>query len=130
MNMEKILIVDNSANIRNFCNHILKVYSFESMTTENGLVAYEKLLSDEFSIIIIETSMTKLNYYELIEKIKKLKIETSIIVVSTKDEQKEILKGIEAGANIFIIKPTILDKFVNILRKLLEKRVCRYELYV
>lgn len=119
--MKKILIVDDSEMVRNFYSYILKVFSMESDTAENGLVAYEKILKNEFSIIITDINMPKMNGYELVEEIRKLEIKTPIIVVSTQDEQKEILKTMKAGANIFLIKPTEPDKFINTVKEILRK---------
>lgn len=119
--MKKILIVDDSEMVRNFYSYILKVFSFESDTAENGLIAYEKILEDDFSIIITDINMPKMNGYELIEEIRKLGIKTPIIAISTQDEQKGISKGIKAGANIFLIKPTEPDKFVNTVREILKE---------
>ncbi|AGX43026.1 response regulator [Clostridium saccharobutylicum] len=119
--MKKILIVDDSEMVRNFYSYILKVFSMESDTAENGLVAYEKILESEFSVIITDINMPKMNGYELVEEIRRLEIKTPIIVVSTQDEQKEILKSMKAGANIFLIKPTEPDKFIHTVKEILRK---------
>lgn len=119
--MKKILIVDDSEMVRNFYSYILKVFSMESDTAENGLVAYEKILESEFSIIITDINMPKMNGYELVEEIRRLEIKTPIIVVSTQDEQKEILKSMKAGADIFLIKPTEPDKFIHTVKEILRK---------
>lgn len=114
--MKKILIVDDSEMVRNFYSYILKVFSFESDTAEKWLSGlWKKILKNEFSIIITDINMPKMNGYELIEEIRKLGIKTPIIVVSTQDEQKEISKGMKAGADIFLIKPTEPDKFILIV---------------
>jgi two-component system, chemotaxis family, chemotaxis protein CheY len=122
--MKKILIVDDSEMVRNFYSYILKVFSFESDTAENGVVAYEKILNTEFSIILTDINMPKMNGYELIEKIRELEIKTPIIVISTQDEQKEILKGVSSGADVYLVKPTEPEKFIQTVKEILrEERV-------
>lgn len=119
--MKKILIVDDSEMVRNFYSYILKTFSFESDTAENGVIAYEKILNNEYSIIVTDINMPKMNGYVLIEKIRELKIKTPIILMSTQDEEKAILKATEAGADIYLVKPTEPENFIHAVKEILRK---------
>ena len=61
-------------------------------------------LNEEIALIILDVSLPDGNGFELYEKnIKKLNIPT--IFLTAKDEENDIIKGLELGAEDYITKP-------------------------
>lgn len=117
---KRVLIVDDSEMVRNFHCYILKILGFEADIAENGAVGLEKVLSNKYEVVITDINMPKMDGYEFIEKVREAHIDIPIIIVSTEDECKDIKKGIKAGCNAYLVKPTEPEELVNTVIKLIQ----------
>ena len=119
-NKNHILIVDDDDRIRN----LLKDYLFENnyivSTAGNSNQAKERLKYIKFDIIILDVMMPGQNGYELTKEIKK-QIKVPIILLTTKGEVENRIKGLELGADDYIGKPfepkELLLRIKNIVNK-------------
>lgn len=119
INPAKVLIVDDSEMVRNFHGYIIKMFGYQVQTAENGAVALEKLLGEEFQLVVTDINMPKMDGYELIEKMHENGINIPIIVVSTEDEYKPRM-GIEKDHNsIHIVKPTDPEMLIRTIKRFL-----------
>ncbi len=116
---KKILVVDDSEMVRNFHSYILKMFGYEVTTAENGAVALEKLLGEEFQLLLTDINMPKMDGYELIKNVQEQGIVIPIIIISTEDEYKSKLSGVEIGDGIHLVKPTDPEKLVKTIKRLL-----------
>jgi len=120
----KVLIVDDSEMIRNFHSYIIKNMGLEIISAIDGADALEKLYGSEepITICITDINMPNMDGYALIERLREdpQYEDMPIIIVSTEDEFLDKEKGFEAGANIYIVKPTEPEVLVENIRMLLE----------
>lgn len=116
---KKILVVDDSEMVRNFHCYIIKMFGYQVATAENGAIALEKLLTEEYQLLITDINMPKMDGYELIRNVLEQGISIPIIIISTEDEYKASLIGMDQGKGIHLIKPTDPEKLVKTIRKLL-----------
>lgn len=119
----KILIIDDSEMIRNFHCYILKTAGFEVITAIDGADALEKIYGSDQDIhlIVTDINMPNMDGYTFIERLREDEQyeDLPIIIVSTEDEMKDMERGYQAGANIYIVKPTEPDVLVENIRMLL-----------
>ena len=118
-NSKKVLVVDDSEMVRNFHSYIIKMFGYQVATAENGAVALEKLLSEEYHLLITDINMPKMDGYELIRNVSEQKITIPIIIISTEHEYKPSLIGMEQGKGIHLVKPTDPEMLVKTIRMLL-----------
>lgn len=120
----KVLIVDDSEMIRNFHSYIVKNIGLDVISAIDGADALEKLYGSEepITICITDVNMPNMDGYTLIERLRDdpQYEDMPIIIVSTEDEFQDKERGFEAGANIYIVKPTEPDVLVENIRMLLE----------
>ena len=122
---EKVIIVDDSEMIRNFHSYILKSIGLEIVTALDGADALEKIYSSDGELLICLTdiNMPNMDGYTLIERLREdpRYEDLPIIIVSTEDEMQDKQRGFEAGANLYIVKPTDPDQLIENIRMLLGK---------
>ncbi|HEY5584582.1 MAG TPA: response regulator [Ruminiclostridium sp.] len=116
---KRILVVDDSEMVRNFHSYIIKMFGYEVTTAENGVIALEKLLSDEYHLLVTDINMPKMDGYELIKNVQEQGIAIPIIIISTEDEYKSRLPGVSPENRIQIVKPTDPEKLVKTIKMLL-----------
>jgi two-component system, chemotaxis family, chemotaxis protein CheY len=120
---KSVLIVDDSAVIRNSLCFLLENEGFEVQTAANGVEGLEKAQTQQFDTIIADINMPKMHGYDLIREIRKKDTykDVPIIIITTEEEASDKKKGFEAGANLFLIKPTEPKKMVKYVKMFLNQ---------
>jgi len=121
--MKKVLICDDSEMVRNFHYYILKTAGFEVISAIDGADGLEKLwLNRDIGLVITDINMPNMDGYSMIEKIRMEEEfeDIPIIIISTEDQLKDKQKGYDAGANIYIVKPTAPEQLVESVKLLME----------
>ncbi|WP_457574498.1 response regulator [Desulfolithobacter sp.] len=105
--MARVLIVDDSHIVLNLHSYIFKEAGFECAVAENGYLALEMLNREHFDLLVTDINMPKMDGYELTRRIRKLPgyQKLPIMIISTEEEAKDRMKGLQAGANIYVVKP-------------------------
>ena len=103
----KILIVDDEEVIRKFLKIHLAKLNYEVKEAVDGEQAIEQLGEENFDLLICDILMPKKNGWEVIKEVKsnpKTK-NIPVIVLTSKNEDSDMFKGYDLGANYFMTKP-------------------------
>lgn len=100
----KLLIVDDEALIRDVIKEYAFLEGYSVMESVDGLDAIEKVEKYDFDIIIMDIMMPKLDGYQAIKEIKKIK-NIPVIILSARQEEYDKLLGFEIGIDDYITKP-------------------------
>src|SRR3989304_2076023 len=96
---QRILVVDDEDIIRESLSFVLKKEGYFVEEAENGKVAYNKLLQESFDLVITDLEMPQMKGTQLIEEIKKLNIQSSIIVVTAFGSLDTAITALRNGAS-------------------------------
>jgi len=122
MNAKKtILIVDDSEFVRSYHSHILEQANYQVITAVDGSDGLEKLYTNACDLVLTDINMSNMDGYEFIRRVRADGKYSSlpIIIVSTESEAKDKTKGFEAGANLYIVKPSSPEMMVENIRMVL-----------
>lgn len=122
MNTKKtILIVDDSEFVRNYHSYILEQANFQVITAVDGSDGLEKLYTNSCDLVLSDINMSNMDGYEFIRRIRTDEKYKSlpIIIVSTESEGRDKTKGFDAGANLYIVKPSSPEMMVENIRMIL-----------
>jgi len=116
-----ILVVDDSQFVRSYHSHILEHAQFQVITAVDGSDGLEKLYTNSCDLVLTDINMTNMDGYEFIRRVRSDGKFSSlpIIIVSTESEAKDKRKGFEAGANLYIVKPSSPEMMVENIRMIL-----------
>lgn len=105
--MVKILIIDDSASIRNLLKHALDEFEcIEIEEAENGLEGIHKIKSTNYNLIFCDSDMPIMSGIETITKIRDVLYKsTPVIALSTKSEINSYNLMVNAGASSVLTKP-------------------------
>ena len=122
--MYKILIVEDTRDIREEIYDILTLEGHTVFQAENGNVGYKIALKNVPNLIISDILMPELNGFEMFKKLKKNKKTENIplIFLSAKGENKDIRSGMNAGAEDYLVKPINIDDLIKVVNNKLEKQ--------
>ena len=120
---KKILVVDDSAAIRQSISFILKQEGYDTVEAQDGLDALNVLGTlDAVDLIITDVNMPNLDGIGFIRKARELpKFKfTPILVLTTESQGSKMNEGKEARATGWIVKPFNADKLLGIVKKVAE----------
>jgi CheY-like chemotaxis protein len=104
----RVLIVDDEAVIRRLLETSLKTWGYEVLVASGGEQAWEILRRDDApSFAILDWTMPGMDGLELCKKVRALQKPTTpyLIFVTAKARTQDIVTGLEAGADDYIVKP-------------------------
>lgn len=119
---KKVLIVDDEEIIRRFLSIQLPKCGYEVKEAIDGVHALERLAEEDFNLIICDILMPIMNGWQLLKKIRenpKTK-DIPVIVLTAKDEDSDMLKGYELGANYYITKPFDIFEILSGIQMILQ----------
>ena len=101
-----ILVVDDSITTRTLEKNILEAAGYHVTTAINGLEALKRLEEHPIDLIVTDIQMPKLDGFALTRQIRDLPeyARLPIILVTSLESQEDREKGMEAGADAYIIK--------------------------
>ena len=114
----KVLIVDDEEVIRKFLKIHLAKLGYEVTEAADGEQAIEELGKDDFDLLICDILMPKKDGWEVIKEVKsnsKTK-HLPVIVLTAKNEDSDMFKGYDLGANYYMTKPFTKAQLIYGLR--------------
>ncbi|MBN1572388.1 MAG: response regulator [Deltaproteobacteria bacterium] len=123
-----ILVVDDSKVIRDSLRVIFEAEGYKVDSAENGADALDKARENKYSGIITDVFMPVMDGYEFIKRVRGIDGYNSVpIIIITVEEEIRMHreKGLHAGANIYLAKPTEPKKLVTNMKMLLGESLER-----
>ena len=107
--MQRILIVEDSGTMRSLIASTLEELGepVKVDEAENGFEALRLLPRAEYDLILTDINMPDINGLELVSFVKRDERYASIplVIVSTEGSERDREKGLELGANAYLVKP-------------------------
>lgn len=100
----KILVCDDEKLIRDVIKEYLLIEGFEVTEADNGSIALDLVKNEDFDLIIMDIMMPKLDGYQAIKEIKKVK-DIPCLMLSARAEEFDKLLGFELGIDDYVTKP-------------------------
>jgi len=124
-NGASVLIAEDNDDVATLIQNIFQNNGYVTQRACDGQEALEMLIADELpDLIISDIAMPRMDGLELIRRVRDNDTmnHLPIIVVSARVEDSERLEGLEAGAEVYLAKPFIVDELLLRAQKLLEQR--------
>jgi len=100
----KILVAEDSITVRNMLRNYLESAGFSVKTAVDGQQAFEFLQNQDFDIVVSDIEMPRMNGFELTERIRDVLGQMPVILVTALDSNDDRKRGMDAGANAYIVK--------------------------
>jgi len=124
MTTGRILIVDDSDNIRNVLQMNFEWLGYEVASANDGEEALKLIEDDPPDLIILDVMMPRRNGYQVCRTLKAdaaLK-DIPVIFLTAKDQKEDRFWGKDCGADEYLTKPFSAAKLERVIEKLLEAR--------
>lgn len=110
----KVLVAEDDRATRTRILAYLGEWGHEAVAAADGEEALELFREDDFSLVLSDWQMPKMNGIELVRKLREDRSESGgylyVILLTSRSEKKDIVEGIETGADDFVTKPFDKDE--------------------
>jgi len=111
---KRVLIIDDEEIIRKYLKiHLLK-WGYEVKEASDGIEALEHLDHDNYDLLICDILMPNKDGWEVLKGVRsnpKIK-DVPVIILTAKNEDKDMFTGYEMGANYYMTKPFTKDQLL------------------
>ncbi|MCD7978769.1 MAG: response regulator transcription factor [Tannerellaceae bacterium] len=104
--MANILVVEDEENIASFIERGLSEFGHEVQVAYDGAAGWEILQKENFEVLILDVIMPKITGLELCRKYRQLYgFHSPVIMLTALGTTDDIVNGLEAGADDYMVKP-------------------------
>ena len=120
--MTKVLVADDTKNIRTLLMKCLQLEGYEVETANDGREALDALSNGAFGLAFLDIKMPLLSGTEVLKKIREAGIGTAVIIITAYATVKNAVECTQLGAVAYLQKPFTADKVRNVLAELQSTR--------
>ena len=122
--MKTILVIDDAATVRMYHRNILESAGYSVDEAINGIEALEKALMKNYDLFLVDINMPKLDGYGFLRQLRTQNVDQApAIMVSTESAKNDEILAYNAGANLYLIKPTKPDELLCYSQLLLGESI-------
>lgn len=118
----KILLAEDDARLRRNIVHILKKEFHNVTEAENGQEALDHTLTEQYDLVILDWMMPNLSGIQVCQQLRNTGFNSSILMLTAKDNTEDIIKGLDSGADDYIVKPFKIEELLARIRALLRRK--------
>ncbi len=120
----KILVVDDTLNVQLLINDFLSGQGFEVVTADDGREALEVFHACNPDLILLDIMMPNMDGYQFITHLRR-ESSVPVIMITARQQEAEIIKGFDLGADDYITKPFRLRELLVRIRAVLRRAAPR-----
>ena len=117
----RILVVEDEKKINDIIVKTLKQEKYGVDSCFDGEEALDYIFSVEYDIILLDIMLPKRNGFEVMESMRKKGIKTPVLFLTARDQIEDRVKGLDLGADDYLVKPFAFEELLARIRVVLRK---------
>jgi two-component system copper resistance phosphate regulon response regulator CusR len=117
----RILVVEDEGKIADFIRRGLESAGYAVDSASNGKTAMDYVHAAEYDLVILDLMLPDLDGLELLRKIRNRKSSPPVLILSARDAVDDRVKGLEVGADDYLVKPFAFVELLARVRALLRR---------
>ena len=118
---ETVLVVDDEETIREILTTWLEDSGYETYTSSNGIEALRELYQRRPDLVIADILMPEMDGYEFCRLVREVS-EAPVMLLTALGKEQDKVKGLNLGADDYVVKPVGMDEFLARVGALLRRR--------
>ena len=118
----KILLAEDEVDLNNVVTRYLKKNGYSVDSVLDGEEALDYLEYSEYDLVILDIMMPKVDGFEVIKKLRNKGNHTSILMLTARDNADDKVKGLDLGADDYIVKPFDFNELLARIRAVVRRK--------
>ena len=119
--MDKIFLLEDDIYLRDGLCEMLEGQGYEVKSTDTIKTAEEIIRSEHFSLLILDVILPDGSSFDLCKRLRNACVTTPILFLTACDEEYQIVKGLDLGADDYVTKPFKMLELLSRIRALIRR---------
>lgn len=128
MEQSRILLVEDNESIVMGLEYLLSQEGFMPVAAKSVAQAKQKLLEGEYVLALLDVSLPDGDGFQFCRWMKEKRGDVPVIFLTAKEEEIDVVKGFDLGADDYVIKPFRNRELISRIRNVLRRRKTETEL--
>lgn len=116
--MKKILVVDDTKNIRTLLTTCLELNGFNVVTASSGIEALKLFESEKFDLIFLDIKLPEVSGTEVLRRLRSMGVSAPVVIMTAYATVKNAVECTKLGAVAYLQKPFTADKVKQVLSEI------------
>ena len=117
----KILLVEDDNGIARFVQKGLVENSFSVDVMSNGEEGFHAAIYKKYDLIVLDILLPKMDGREVLKRLREREIRTPVVFLTAKDSEKDIVQGLNSGADDYLTKPFSFNELLARIQAILRR---------
>lgn len=123
----RVLLVEDDELLGDGVRNGLIQYGYTVDWVKDGQSAQQAILTESFDIVVLDIGLPKKSGLEVVKAIRSKNIATPVVLLTARETVEDRVRGLDAGADDYIVKPFDLDELTARMRALQRRTTSRAE---
>jgi len=125
-----VLVIDDEADMCDMISHVLSQAGYTTYLATNGNAGLELFHKKSPGVVILDLRMPEIDGMEVLRQIKTANHEVPVIIITAHGEVRSAVEAVKLGAYDFLNKPFDNEELILTVKKAVEERAMRQEIYI
>ncbi len=117
----RVLLIEDDVMIARLLKEGLEDELYAVDVANDGSEGYRTAAADEYDVIILDIMLPEMNGYEVCRALRNDGNKTPILMLTARDAERDIVEGLDTGADDYLAKPFSFDVLLARIRALLRR---------
>ena len=117
----RILVIEDEENLNDIIVKKLTMEKYGVDSCLNGTDALNYIFSTEYDVIVSDIMLPGIDGFEILKRIREKGIKTPVLLLTALDGIEDRVKGLDYGADDYLVKPFAFDELMARIRVLLRR---------
>ena len=117
----RVLLIEDDVTIARLLKEGLEDESYAVDVANDGSEGYRTAAADDYDVIILDIMLPGMNGYEVCRALRNDGNKTPILMLTARDTERDIVEGLDTGADDYLAKPFSFDVLLAHIRALLRR---------
>lgn len=119
----KILVVEDEVKTGDYIKQGLSEAGFVVELVRNGLDGHHKAMIGNFELVILDVMLPDIDGWKIVSSLRESSNHTPVLFLTARDSVKDRVKGLELGADDYLVKPFAFAELLARVRSLVRRGV-------
>ncbi|MFX3634063.1 MAG: response regulator transcription factor [Candidatus Pristimantibacillus sp.] len=101
----KVLVIEDEPTLARLLSYNLTQEGYETTVIDHGSEGLQVALQRSFDLIILDIMLPGMNGFEILNRLRQNGVRTSVIILTARNAEEEVVQGLKHGADDYITKP-------------------------
>jgi heavy metal response regulator len=117
----RILLVEDDRHISRFVKKGLLENEFSVDTAFNGEEGLSMAAAKKYDLVVLDIMLPRTEGTEVLRRMRERQVETPVIFLTARDSERDIIRGLDLGADDYLVKPFSFNELLARVRAILRR---------